>query len=171
MSALRFVRFGTEHVDRVVNIAQASYPERWSKNVFLSEIQNPASHFYVLFVDDTLAGYGGFWLVVDEAHITSVTVSPEFRQRGLGRRLLRFLLHLAVGLGATLATLEVRASNERARRLYLSEGFREVGLRKGYYSGGTEDAVLMQRDLRPEDFASGNPSTEAATTERRQWDA
>ena len=81
--------------------------------------------------------------MVDEAHVTTFAVLPAYRRRGLGGRLLWTLMELAVELGATVVTLEVRLSNAAARRLYQRFGFRPVGVRPRYYSDNGEDALIM----------------------------
>jgi ribosomal-protein-alanine N-acetyltransferase len=88
-------------------------------------------------------GYGGFWLIVDEAHICTLAVHPEWRGRGLGELLLVHMVDLATTLNALVATLEVRTSNLVAQQLYRKYGFEVVGLRKGYYSDNHEDALIM----------------------------
>jgi ribosomal-protein-alanine acetyltransferase len=84
--------------------------------------------------------------VAGEAHVHNLAVAPEARRRGLARRLLTLALGAAARQGARVAHLEVRASNYAARSLYRAMGFREVGLRHGYYSAPAEDAVLLSRD-------------------------
>ncbi|MBC7251936.1 MAG: ribosomal protein S18-alanine N-acetyltransferase [Anaerolineae bacterium] len=88
-------------------------------------------------------GYGGFWLVIDEAHIGTLAVHPHWRRRGLGSLLLAALLDKAVEKGAIVATLEVRVSNIAAQNLYRAFGFEQVGLRPGYYQDNGEDALIM----------------------------
>jgi ribosomal-protein-alanine N-acetyltransferase len=93
-----------------------------------------------------VAGYGGMWLMVDEAHITTFAVHPAWRRQRIGERLLLAFLDLAIERGAHEATLEVRLSNVPARRLYEKYGFRPVGLRPRYYSDDNEDALIMTTD-------------------------
>lgn len=92
-------------------------------------------------------GYGGFWLVADEAHIGTLAVHPHWRRRGLGALLLAALLDKAVEMGAVVATLEVRASNVAARNLYRSFGFEQAGLNRHYYRDNGEDALIMTTPL------------------------
>jgi ribosomal-protein-alanine N-acetyltransferase len=87
--------------------------------------------------------YGGFWLVIDEAHIGTLAVHPDWRRRGLGSLLLVALLDKAVEMGAVFATLEVRVSNVAAQNLYRTFGFERVGLRRRYYQDNGEDALIM----------------------------
>jgi ribosomal-protein-alanine N-acetyltransferase len=146
-TGLRFVPIAEEHLEAIMAIEQEAYPEPWTVRMFEDEIRSERSYFFVGFLDDTLAAYGGFWLVLDEAHITSVAVRDTFRGRSYGRQLMDFLLAEAVDAGARHATLEVRVSNLRARNLYVSLGFRPVGVRKGYYPKNNEDAIVMLKDL------------------------
>jgi ribosomal-protein-alanine N-acetyltransferase len=87
-----------------------------------------------------LVGFGILWRIEEEAHIISLAVDPAHRRRGLGRRILEELLSQARAAGCRWATLEVRASNQAAIRLYESAGFQLLGRRKGYYNG--EDGLV-----------------------------
>jgi ribosomal-protein-alanine N-acetyltransferase len=145
--AIRFTTLQHEHLDAIMEIEKEAYPEPWTRGMFDEECRSPRSHFYVMFFGVEMVGYGGFWLVLDEAHITSVTVAKHARSRGYGRALTEFLLDRAVAARARMATLEVRASNVTAQKLYLSMGFRSVGVRKGYYPRSGEDAVVMLKEL------------------------
>ena len=90
-----------------------------------------------------MLGYAGLWLLIDEAHISTIAVAPEWRGRGLGELLLASLLERAISIGADVATLEVRASNLVAQNLYRKYRFTVVGVRKGYYTDNFEDALVM----------------------------
>lgn len=100
-----------------------------------------------------LGGYAGLWLMVDEAHITTIAVRPHLRGWGLGETLLLSLADIATNAGADKLTLEVRVSNREAQSLYRKFGFREEGLRRRYYSDNNEDALIMWSDpLASSDF-------------------
>lgn len=88
-------------------------------------------------------GYAGFWLLVDDAHVATIAVHPDWRGRGLGELLLASLLKRAMALGARRSTLEVRVSNQTAQALYHKYGFFIVERRRRYYSDNNEDAYLM----------------------------
>jgi ribosomal-protein-alanine N-acetyltransferase len=90
-----------------------------------------------------VVAFGGIWLMVDEAHITTFGVHPDHRRRGIGRLLLLSLAEVAIELGSARMTLEVRVSNEPAQALYRSFGFRVSGRRIAYYSDDGEDALVM----------------------------
>ena len=94
----------------------------------------------------TLAGYAGLWLMVDEAHITTIGVRPQFRGRGYGELLLVTLTEAALDINARWLTLEVRISNAAAQNLYRKYGFRDAGTRKRYYTDNNEDALIMWTD-------------------------
>jgi ribosomal-protein-alanine N-acetyltransferase len=104
---------------------------------------NRLANYLVARADGEIVGYGGMWLMVDEAHITTFAVHPAWRRQRIGERLLLAFLDLAVARQAHEATLEVRLSNLPARRLYEKYGFRPVGLRPRYYSDDNEDALIM----------------------------
>jgi ribosomal-protein-alanine N-acetyltransferase len=94
----------------------------------------------------TLAGYAGLWLMIDEAHVTTIAVRPEFRGRGLGELLLVALTEIAIDINARWLTLEVRVSNNVAQALYRKYGFKPAGVRQRYYSDNHEDALIMWTD-------------------------
>ncbi|MDE3074936.1 MAG: ribosomal protein S18-alanine N-acetyltransferase [Chloroflexota bacterium] len=91
----------------------------------------------------TIFAYAGLWLMVDEAHITTIAVRQEYRGRGLGELTLCGLVDTGLEVGARLMTLEVRISNTVAQNLYLKYGFKQSGLRRRYYSDNNEDALIM----------------------------
>ena len=116
--------------------------------MFLWELQNVGvSYGYVLRTPDwRVAAFCTVWVVLDEIHINNLAVRPECRGGGVGRALLEFVLRLGAGLGARRATLEVRRSNHAALKLYESLGFHEAGVRKNYYAGPVEDALILWRE-------------------------
>ena len=97
-------------------------------------------------VSGRLVGYGGFWHILDEIHISNIAVHPEYQRKGLGRILLIHLLEEAITRKASKAALEVRRSNIAAQSLYDAFGFRIVTVRKNYYSDEGEDALVMWND-------------------------
>ena len=133
-----------EDVPDVHRIESASFPTPWPDYAFKQEIQtNRLAHYLVVKAGDETVGYGGMWLMVDEAHVTTFAVLPEWRRRGIGGRLMLELMHVALKLNAHIVTLEVRLSNHAARALYGKFGFRPVGIRPRYYSDNNEDALIM----------------------------
>jgi ribosomal-protein-alanine N-acetyltransferase len=131
-------------LDAVHRIELASFKAPWPANAYRSELEtNRLASYLVARIDDEIVAYGGMWLMVDEAHITTFAVHPAWRRQRIGERLLLAFLDLAVDRHAREATLEVRLSNLAARRLYEKYGFRPVGLRPRYYSDDGEDALIM----------------------------
>jgi ribosomal-protein-alanine N-acetyltransferase len=92
-----------------------------------------------------VAGFCSFWLVFDELHINNLAIHPAYRRQGIGTALLKHAMHTAALLGARRATLEVRRSNEEARRIYERLGFETAGIRRNYYAQPTEDALILWR--------------------------
>jgi [ribosomal protein S18]-alanine N-acetyltransferase len=133
-----------EDLGEVHRIEQASFTTPWPENAYRSELMtNRLASYLVARLDGEIVAYGGMWLMVDEAHITTFAVLPEWRRRGIGARLMLALMHLARQLNARIVTLEVRLSNRPARALYGRFGFRPVGIRPRYYSDNNEDALIM----------------------------
>lgn len=93
-----------------------------------------------------IVGFSGIWLMVDEAHLTNIAVRQQYQGRGLGELLLIATIDLARGLKASIMTLEVRASNLVAQKLYSKYGFMQTGVRRGYYLDNREDAVIMSTE-------------------------
>lgn len=133
-----------EDLPDVHRIERASFSVPWPDDAYRSEIQgNRLASYLVARADGKLVAYGGIWLMVDEAHITTFAVDPAWRRQRVGETLLIALMDLAIGRHAREATLEVRLSNRAARKLYEKFGFRPVGVRARYYSDNGEDALIM----------------------------
>ena len=133
-----------EDLPDVHRIERASFSAPWPDDAYRSEIQgNRLASYLVARADGELVAYGGIWLMVDEAHITTFAVDPAWRRQRVGETLLIALMDLAIGRHAREATLEVRLSNLAARKLYEKFGFRPVGVRARYYSDNGEDALIM----------------------------
>ncbi len=132
-----------EFLDAVLRIERATFETPWSKAVFLHEIVEPRSHFSCLLLEDACIGYGGYWHVVDEMHISNIAIAQAHRRQGYGAWLLAAMLRDAVARGMGQATLEVREHNDPARAMYHAFGFAVAGRRPGYYAEEGEDALLM----------------------------
>ncbi|MGI8848011.1 MAG: ribosomal protein S18-alanine N-acetyltransferase [Candidatus Dormibacteria bacterium] len=130
-----------QHIEREIFISP------WPKNAYAAELsQNRQAHYIVLRDGEELIGYAGLWKVVHEAHITTIGVRPHSQRQGYGTVLFAALLQRSYELGARWITLEVRATNALAIRLYERFGFRAIGQRRGYYTDNGEDAVIMWSD-------------------------
>lgn len=93
-----------------------------------------------------IVGFAGLWLMVDESHVTTIAVHPDYRGRGVGELMLSSLIGISYEIGARMVTLEVRVSNSVAQNLYRKYGFKDAGVRKRYYSDNHEDALIMWTD-------------------------
>lgn len=138
----------------VHRIERASYPRPWSVELFRVELERDDRRYLVATRAGRVVGYAGLALLVDEAHVLTVAVDPAHRGRAVGSRLVLDLLCTARAVGAVGATLEVRPSNDAARRLYERFGFVVEGRRPRYYADSGEDALLLwRRDLQAPAFA------------------
>ena len=131
-------------VKDVLRIEQQSFSTTWPTNAFYQELhENKLAHYYVARAGDRIVGYGGIWVILEDSHITTIAVSPEYRGRRYGELLLLHLLDQAMARGASWMTLEVRETNTVAQTLYRKYGFTTVSTRKGYYSDNNENALVM----------------------------
>ncbi|MGI6091924.1 MAG: ribosomal protein S18-alanine N-acetyltransferase [Negativicutes bacterium] len=130
-------------IDAVLEVERQSFDTPWSREAFENEVDNDLAYYLILVNENRVIGYGGMWIIVDEAHITNIALLPAYREKGLGKRLLSAMISLAKDKGARSMTLEVRVSNTPAKKLYDSFGFEECGLRQGYYTDNNEDALIM----------------------------
>jgi ribosomal-protein-alanine N-acetyltransferase len=131
------------HIKDVAAIEFACFSSHWPESAFQTELENRCARYLVAKLDDKVVGFAGMWVIMDETHITTLAVLPEYRRRRIGERLLVRLLEIARSLGARRATLEVRKSNAAALRLYEKYGFQAVAIRKKYYVENGEDAIVM----------------------------
>jgi ribosomal-protein-alanine N-acetyltransferase len=135
-------------VPAVMKVENASYPFPWTEGVVRDCLR--AGHVCcVVEIDDILIGHGIMSTGAGEAHVLNLCIAEPFRGRGLGAHLLDHLIEFAGSLGVGEMFLEVRPSNTAAIRLYQSNGFSQIGVRRGYYpaAGGREDAVVLRRVL------------------------
>ncbi len=127
----------------VLEISTLSLKESWSLDSFSKELTNPLAKYIVAKNKDRIIGFAGIWIIVDEGHITNIAVHPDYRKNGIGSKLVNSLIENSKQWGCNALTLEVRASNIAAQRLYKKYGFEEEGIRKNYYNDNNEDAIIM----------------------------
>ncbi|MBQ7124867.1 MAG: ribosomal protein S18-alanine N-acetyltransferase [Clostridia bacterium] len=129
------------------------FSDPWSAESFASVLEN-SLYTYFIAVDSELGnvcGYGGLYSLLDSADIMNIAVLPDYRKRGIGSALLSELISAAKEKGVLSLHLEVRQSNDEAKRLYEKFGFVVDGIRKSYYRRPTEDAILMTKALSSND--------------------
>jgi ribosomal-protein-alanine N-acetyltransferase len=133
-----------DDIEAILQIEELSYGEHhWSRDSFISELNNKISSYNCIMLDGVCVGYIGFWKIIDEAHITNVSIHPEKRRLGLAKRLLLSMVEECYKEKIKYITLEVRESNEKAIKLYEKFGFKSLGVRKNYYQDNNENALIM----------------------------
>ena len=135
-------------LDRVVAIEESLYTHPWTRGNF-SDSLHAGYRCRTLERFGVVVGYGVLMTGPDEAHLLNLSIAVEVQRRGYGRMLLAHFMELAREAGARSIYLEVRPSNLVARDLYRRDGFREIGIRRGYYPAltGREDAIVMEHKL------------------------
>ncbi len=132
-------------IDQIMEIESVSFGNFfWTPEAFKAEIENRFGKYFI--AEDEkgkVLGYCGFWLIVDEAHITTIAVRPDSRKTGIGELLLQKMLEAGYEKNVKWFTLEVRASNIAAQNLYYKYNFKSLGLRRKYYQDNEEDAMVM----------------------------
>lgn len=159
-----------DDITRVADIERESFPSMWPQTAYRRELTNKIARYTVVTelrderpappagvwgtlrrivgvepaqTNEHLLGFIGIWLMAGEAHIVTVAVRQSHRRMGIGERLLIAAIEQAMEFGQEVVTLEVRASNDAARRLYEKYGFANVGRRVRYYTDNNEDAIIM----------------------------
>jgi ribosomal-protein-alanine N-acetyltransferase len=132
----------------VLDIERRSFGQPWSRGFFEKELSTPFASLVVAVEPDgsEIVGYTCRWRVADEVHLLNVAVHPERRGVGYGRQLVTEVITEAERSACSVVFLEVRAGNVVARRLYRTLGFRDLGVRRGYYGPG-QDAIVMELRL------------------------
>ena len=132
-------------LDDVCRVESLAYGEHhWSRDGFVNELNNNLAKYYVARDENNeLLGYLGAWIILDEAHITTLAISPVFRRKKIAQNLMRGFVDDCYKNMVKYITLEVRVSNEPAINLYKKFGFNSLGTRKGYYQDNNEDALIM----------------------------
>jgi ribosomal-protein-alanine N-acetyltransferase len=133
-------------IQSISAIEKRCYATPWHENAYHTELTNRSACYLVARYAGEVIGYGGMWVIMDEAHITTLAVDPAHRGKKIGERILHSLLEEAIINGASRATLEVREHNQIAQGLYRKYGFREAAIRKNYYTDNQENALVMWVD-------------------------
>ena len=135
-------------LEAVLQIERASFVNPWTREMYLAELENRGVSFCFVARDSVhqVVGFCSFWRVLDELHINNLAVTPPARGGGAGTALLQAVLREGARMGARRATLEVRRSNDAARRLYERLGFSVAGVRRAYYTSPVEDALVLWRE-------------------------
>jgi len=135
-------------INHVMEVEKSSFTSPWTKEIFYQEIEkNSYAHYFVVESNEQVIGYAGMWIVVDDAQITNIAIKPDYRGFRIGERLFQHIYQHAIQNGVKRLSLEVRASNYVAQRLYRKFGLVPGGVRKNYYTDNQEDAIIMWVNL------------------------
>ncbi len=136
-------------LEQVMDIEPVAFgSHHWTRQSFMNELINPSGFYYAAREQENerVLGYSGFWLIGEEAHVTTLAVHPDYRRLYVGERLLINDIIQARKVGADWVTLEVRVSNDSAQKLYGKYSFRSLGVRRNYYQDNDEDALVLWTD-------------------------
>lgn len=145
---LNIRRMSKDDVPAVFDIERSSFNDSsWSIDAFYHEIEkNEFANYFIIEFNQTIIGYLGLWVVIDQAQITTVAITEHFRGYGLGQLLLKYVMNYA-SHQCDVMSLEVRVDNTVAQHVYQNLGFQYGGKRKNYYGEG-QDALVMWVNLR-----------------------
>ncbi len=143
-----------DDVTAVQTLEREIFGSSWQEEAFHNELShNPTANYLVLEDDQAeIVGYCGFWLVQDEAHVTSIALHPRARGQQWGKRLMHAMVVQAEQLGALWMTLEVRHDNTAAQQLYRRFGFARVGVRPKYYEGRHDAWIMWAGNLKSQSY-------------------
>jgi len=145
---LEFIRLGFADIDQILAIEEAVYSHPWTRGNFSDSLMNGHGAFGIRDMEQQIIAYFLIMPVVDELHLLNFAVRAENQKQGYASAMLKFMHEYAKEHGFVSILLEVRRSNYRAIEVYLGDGFKEIGRRKGYYplqGDEREDAIVMRR--------------------------
>lgn len=134
------------HVPQIAELEKLCFNDPWSENSITSELDNRLSCWLVAIADDKVVGYVGSQTVLGETDMMNIAIHPDYRKQGIATELISALIEALNERGSHSLMLEVRASNEPAKSLYLKMGFDVVGVRKNYYRNPREDALILRKE-------------------------
>ena len=134
------------HVAQIAQLEKICFPDPWSENSIASELDNKLAYWLVALEGDTVAGYIGSQTVMGETDMMNVAVHPDYRRQGIAQALVTGLVEALKEKESHCLTLEVRASNAPAQKLYEKLGFLQIGRRPRYYHNPREDALILRKE-------------------------
>ena len=144
----KLVPMNRELAEQVAEIERRCFSRPWTLSMLQEQLDNLLASWICAYGENgVVLGYAGLTVVAGEGYIDNIAVRQEYRRQGVASALLDVFVRFAQAQGLEFLTLEVRASNEAAKRLYMKHGFAQVGRRKDYYDSPKEDAILMTRSF------------------------
>lgn len=143
MENLTLKKLDKEDVNGLYEVSSLSLKETWSLGSIEQELSNKFARYIVCKDGDKVIGFIGAWLIASEGQITNLAVHPDYRKKGIGKKLMKSLISSLKNEDCNAITLEVRESNTVAKNLYKSLGFLSEGIRKNFYEDNKEDANIM----------------------------
>jgi len=140
-------KMGVDDVDEVVEIENQSFSDPWKKEFFLDEISNALAYPLVAKLNQNVVGYACLWIFLGELQIANIAVTPLFRKKGIGKKIMEKIISYAELNFLKRITLDVRESNKEAINLYNKFGFKIIGKRKSYYRFPVEDSLILEKIL------------------------
>ena len=140
-----------ELIPQIAELERLCFSKPWNEQMLAEELDNPTASFIVAVGDNgQVLGYAGISVIAGEGYIDNVAVREEYRRQGIAQALLDVFLRFGKAHQLAFLTLEVRASNDPAKQLYMKHGFEQVGRRKDYYDEPNEDAIIMTKYFQAE---------------------
>lgn len=144
---IKYFKLKEEYIEGLCLLDELCFNIPWTKNMFYEELSNDRALYFIAVIGEQVVGYGGIWVVLDEAQVTNIAVHSDFRRMKVASNLLKKLIAHCNEKKVNQITLEVRVGNLSAINLYQKHGFSKVGLRKKYYADNLEDALIMTAKL------------------------
>lgn len=142
-NCIQIVPLTEEHIKEIAELEKECFPDPWNEEMFVQLLSNPLAVFITAVYDGKVVGYAGIYHILTEGQLMNIAVKEDLRRRGIAEKMFEYLLEYGKENDIEVITLEVRENNTPAISFYEKIGFEKVGIRPGYYSHPTEDAVLM----------------------------
>lgn len=142
-NCIQIVPLTEEHIKEIAELEKECFPDPWNEEMFVQLLSNPLAVFITAVYDGEVVGYAGIYHILTEGQLMNIAVKEDLRRRGIAEKMFEYLLEYGKENDIEVITLEVRENNTPAISFYEKIGFEKVGIRPGYYSHPTEDAVLM----------------------------
>lgn len=143
---MEIIPMNPEHVCQIAELEKLCFSDPWSEKSIASELENDLADWLVAVDGDRVAGYVGSQTVMGETDMMNIAVHPDYRRQGIAADLVNTLVDILKNRGSHCLTLEVRASNMSAQKLYEKLGFCLIGKRPRYYHNPREDALILRKE-------------------------